>query len=362
MDKKSCRFSKARDVESLNIPVSASFEKSFVMGRKTIGSGHPPYIIAEGGVAHFGDFDLAVRLAEMAINAGADAFKLQAFDVERMISARAIEWRERLRPRNLGLEQMTKLRDLCVSKGVDFVLTIHDESRLHWLVDLDVSAVKIGSGEKNNPDFVRKLAALGKPVILSTGMYSEQDVNEALEAVHAGGCSRLALLHCNTSYPTPDEDVNLLAMDHLKRLFPGPVGYSDHTPDELAVIAATALGACVIEKHITILRDVPNAQDWKVSADTENFPGLISSIRRAWSLRGHGLKEPSPSEATGRQWALKSLVVSCDLPAGTVLQQKHLDAKRPANGIPPNRIQSVIGKRTRIDLKTDDPVKWEDIS
>ena len=313
-------------------------------------------------MAHFGDFDLAVQLAELAIRGGADAFKLQAFDVDKMISAHAPEWRERLRPRNLDLAQMAKLRDLCVGKGVDFILTIHDESRLNWLVELDVAAVKIGSGERNNPEFVKKLAALGKPIILSTGMYSEGDVSEALQAVHVAGCSRLALLHCNTSYPTPDEDVNLLAMEHLKRLFSGPVGYSDHTPDSLAAVAAAALGASVIEKHITILRDVPNAQDWKVSAGPDDFPEFVSSIRRAWSLRGHGHKQSSPSESPGQLWALKSLVAACDLPAGTILGPEHLDTKRPANGIPPNRMAEVIGKRTLVDLRTDEPIKWENIS
>src|SRR5207244_2049117 len=146
----------------------------------------------------------------------------------------------------------------------------HDETRIPWLKELDVPAVKAGSGERNNPGFLKRLAALGRPMIVSTGMYREVDVSEDVEACAAGGCDRLALLHCVTSYPTPSNEVNLAAMDRLRAIFPGPVGYSDHTANGLAVLAAVARGARIVEKHITIRRDVPNAQDWKVSAGPED--------------------------------------------------------------------------------------------
>ena len=239
---------------------------SFLIGSRQVGGTAPCLVIAEAGVAHFGDMGLARALVDMAIEAKADIFKTQFFDVDTMIAKRAPEWRERLRPRNLTLDQFFELRDRCNASGVMFMSTAHDESRIAWLKALDVPAVKIGSGERNNPAFLAELAKLGKPVILSTGMYAAQDVRQAVAALEKAGCRELALLHCVTSYPAPADQLNLAAMQALAEIAPVPVGYSDHTEDFLAVMAAVARGARIIEKHITILRDVPNALDWKVSA------------------------------------------------------------------------------------------------
>ncbi len=239
--------------------------------------------------------------------------------------------------------------------------TAHDETRISWLRELDVPAVKVGSGERNNPAFLTRLAKLGRPMIVSTGMYGVADVREALGACAAGGCREVALLHCVTSYPTPPEDVNLAAMDALRDLFPGPVGYSDHTVDEMAVLAAVARGADIIEKHITILRDVPNAQDWRVSSGPENLAPLIEGVRRIEAMIGRGGKTPASSEAAGISWALKSLVARCDLPAGHILVAADLVAKRPGDGMPPNRIGEVIGRRLRRPVRLDEPVRLDDL-
>ena len=252
----------------------------FTIGGKLVGRGAPVFFIAEAGVSHFGDMGLARELVDMAVEAGADAFKTQFFDVEILFAKQAQEWRDRLAARNLTLDQAAEIKQRCDAKGILFMSTAHDPSRIDWLRRLDVAAVKVGSGERNNPGFLTALAGLGKPMIVSTGMYGESDVNEAVEACRKGGCDELALLHCVTSYPAPPSDINLRAMDRMAEMFPGPVGYSDHTEDFLAVYAAVAHGARVIEKHITILRDVPNAQDWKVSAGPDNLKTLVSDIRR----------------------------------------------------------------------------------
>ncbi|HJR77241.1 MAG TPA: N-acetylneuraminate synthase family protein [Nitrospiraceae bacterium] len=337
------------------------FPSSFTIGPCHIGERHPPFIIAEAGLSHFGDMDLAHQLVDLAAKAGADAFKTQFFDVDVLIAKRASEWRDRLRPRNLTFKQAREIKDLCDQRGLLFMSTAHDESRIPWLVELDVPAVKVGSGERNNPAFLKKLAALGKPMIVSTGMYSEPDVEEAIGACAAGGCRQLALLHCVTSYPTPAAQVNLAAMDRLKTMFPGPVGYSDHTVDGMAVLAAAARGAAIIEKHITILRDVPNAHDWKVSAGPETFPQLVAEIRRMSAMIGHGRKEAAPCESDGAKWALKSLVAIQDLPAGHRLTEEDLTAKRPGGSIPPNRLHDVIGRRLTRGLKADEALSWDNI-
>jgi N-acetylneuraminate synthase/N,N'-diacetyllegionaminate synthase len=278
-----------------------------------------------------------------------------------MIASSAQEWRDRLRPRNLDLEQFRDLKARCNERGMMFFATAHDETRIPWIDELDLPAVKVGSGERNNPGFLSRLAELGKPMIISTGMYDEHDVKEALEAVSKAGCDEVALLHCVTAYPTPDGDVNLAAMDKLRSLFGGPVGYSDHTPDELAVLAAVARGAQVIEKHITIDRDIPNAQDWKVAAGPENLAKLVADIRRLEVQIGHGRKERAASEEAGEAWATKSVVAAHSLAAGQIIAENDIACKRPGTGIPPNELSKVIGRRLRRDLAADELLDFNDL-
>jgi N-acetylneuraminate synthase/N,N'-diacetyllegionaminate synthase len=337
------------------------FQHAFEIGGRRVGADAPVFVVAEAGVAHFGDMDLARQLVEVAKEAAADAFKIQLFDPDGLIARRLPAWRERLRPRNLTLDQARALKAMCDDAGLRFMATAHDESRIPWLAALDVAAVKIGSGERNNPSFVRALASLGKPVILSTGMHQEGDIREALDACGDAGCDRVALLHCVTMYPTPAADVNLAAMDRLREMFEGPVGYSDHTTDGLAVLAAVARGARVVEKHITILRDVPDAQDWKVSADRATFPPLVADIRRLETMLGDGRKRPAAGEADGMHWALKSVVAARDLPAGHRVTTHDVVAKRPGDGIPPNRLDLVVGRTLRRAYSADDPLQLADL-
>jgi N,N'-diacetyllegionaminate synthase len=338
-----------------------TFNRSFKIGARPVGGEAPVLIIAEAGVSHFGDMKLALELVDMAAEAGADVFKTQFFDVERLYAARASDWRERLRPRSMTLDQARELRRACDARGLLFMSTAHDESRIAWLAELDVPAVKVGSGERNNPAFLEALARLGRPMIVSTGMYDSDDVREALAACARGGCRDVALLHCVTSYPAPADQINLAAMDALREDFDGPVGYSDHTEDFLATYAAVARGAKVIEKHITILRDVPNAQDWKVSAGPDNFARFVAEIRRIESMIGDGRKKPSPCERPAMTWALKSMVAARDLPAGHRITADDLLAKRPGEGVPPNQIDRLVGGVLLRPISADSLVLDEDI-
>ncbi|KZB70931.1 MULTISPECIES: N-acetylneuraminate synthase family protein [Thalassospira] len=329
------------------------FRKSFRIGERQVGEDNPCLFIAEAGVAHFGDMSLARDLVDLAAESKADVFKTQIFDVDELISNDAADWKDRLRPRNLTLDQALELKERAESRGMSFMATAHDTSRLSWIAELDLPAIKVGSGEKGNPWFLRKLAEFGKPMIVSTGMYSNEEVLQLVKLMAQADVDQLALLHCVTSYPTPADDVNLAAMESMKDIFAGPVGYSDHTVDGLAVLGAVARGAKVIEKHITILRDVPNAQDWRVSAGPEDLAQLVSDVRRMEKMIGLREKKPASCEVAGMDWALKSVVVARDLSAGHVLSDGDLTAKRPGNGIPAAKLESLIGRTLRREVQAD---------
>jgi N,N'-diacetyllegionaminate synthase len=337
------------------------FPNEFRIGNRMVGGGHPVYIIAEGGVAHFGRFDLAEQLVDMAAAAQADAFKLQAFDVDHMITGAASEWKERLRPRMLDFDQFSRIRRRCRDAGLDFILTFHDPSLLGWIDELDLDAIKIGSGERNNTPFLGRLGSFGRPVIVSTGMCSIEDVDESVQAIAAGGCREVAALHCVTSYPTPPEQLNLGAMDAMRTVFSGPVGYSDHTEDHLASMAAVARGARIIEKHVTILRDVPNAQDWKVSCGPDDFPDYVVGLRRVEAMIGSGRKQPAACEAGAMDWALKSIVAAENLPAGHPLAEIDVAFKRPGTGLRPNRLSEILGRRLKTPMKRDETIALDNL-
>ena len=339
----------------------ANFAHIFPVGRRNVGIGCPALIIAEAGVNHFGNLDKALALVDMAVDAGADVFKTQAFDTTRLVSARLPEWRERLRPKEVSFEFLRRVKEHCDYRGILFMCTAHDESVLPWLDALDVPAFKIGSGERSNLPYFREIARRGKPVILSTGMYELDHVRQALQVFSEGGCRELALLHCVTSYPTPYDQVNLRAMDALRAVFPGPVGYSDHTRGHHVCLAAVACGATILEKHITLDFDVPNAQDWKVSAGPEDFAAFVRSVREVEAALGDGAKRPAPSETAALAWALKSLVAARPLLRGSVLAEGMLLAKRPGGGIEPSRLPDVLGRALRRDLEADEALTWSDL-
>lgn len=338
-----------------------SFRRQFSIGNKLIGHDAPVYVIAEAGVAHFGDPGKALALVDLAAEGGADAFKTQAFTTDSLISARLPEWRDRLRPKEVGFDFIARMKQRCDQRGITFLCTAHDPSVLPWLDKLEVPAYKIGSGERGNTPFLQELARRGKPMILSTGMYEERHLAEALDAIAGEGLEELALLHCVTSYPTPQDQVNLRAMARMRELFQGPVGYSDHTQGHHVVLAAVARGAAIVEKHITLDFNVPNAQDWKVSCGPDDFAAFVREIREVEAALGRSAKEVQPCEQAALDWALKSLVAACDLSAGTVLQPEHLLSKRPGDGLPPSRQKELLGKRLARPVATDAALRLEDL-
>ena len=335
------------------------------------------FIIAEAGVNHNGDPDLARRLVDVAAEAGADAVKFQTFKAERLASRfapRAEYQKENLGPggkqdqismlRRLELDAAahTELVARCKERGIEFMSTAFDHESIALLERLGMARYKIPSGEVNNLPYLRRIAALGKPVILSTGMCTMQDVHAAVEALLAAGQDprRLYILHCNSGYPTPDADVNLRAMQTLGQALPGiaGVGYSDHTLGLEAALAATALGAVVIEKHFTLDRDLPGP-DHKISLLPHELAAMVSGIRRIETMLGSPEKRPTPSEIPNIAIARKSIVAARPIAAGELFTENNLAAKRPGTGLSPMLWDQIIGRPAPRNFEADELIEVE---
>lgn len=340
----------------------SGFAQSFEIAGRLVGQGAPVYVIAEAGVAHFGDESKALRLVDLAVEAGADAVKFQVFDVDALIAKSLPEWRERLASRQLPYEAFARIQAYCKERGITFFATAHDEPSLDFLVGLDVPVYKVGSGEVGNWPFLKRVASLGKPLIFSTGMYARTQIGEALSAVREAGNASVAVLHCVTRYPTPPEEVSLGNMQWIRENHQVVTGYSDHTRGFHFPLAAVALGARIIEKHITLDYDVPNAQDWKVSCGPADLGVFMQQLREIEAGLGVRTQGPTAGERDSLVWASKSLVSARDLLAGTVLQPTDLVGKRPGTGISPSRIHELIGKSTTIDLARDQIIQWEHLA
>lgn len=329
------------------------FERIFSINGRIIGPNEPCFVIAEAGVSHFGSLKNALALVDMAAKAGADAVKFQIFKTEKLISSKSRDWIQRMRPKELSLPVFREIRNYCKDKGIIFFATAHDLDSLESLAELEQPVYKIGSGEVGNPAFFQAVASLGKPVIFSTGMYSRADLEKSLETLSQSGCNRVAVLHCVTQYPTDPKNVNLRRIQAIREIFPGPVGYSDHSAFHEIAAASVLLGAEIIEKHITLEKDIPNAQDWKVACDPKEFVRFVSSIRRLQQALGTGAIDAGLEETEASVWARKSIVAAHDIPAGHILSATDITCKRPGTGIRPDRIMDVIGKRAKKDIIAD---------
>lgn len=316
-------------------------------------------IIAEAGVNHNGDYGRAVEMVYAARKAGADYVKFQTAVPELVISAIApkAEYQkvttgaqesqlEMCRKIHLRLDDYKPLRDLCVDAGIGFMSTPFDLVSIDCLAALGMDYWKIPSGEITNLPYLRKIGAFGQKVILSTGMSELQEVEAALRVLEAAGTPRgnVALLHCNTQYPTPYEDVNLRAMHDLAGLGVGAVGYSDHTVGIEVPVAAVGAGASIIEKHFTLDKTLPGP-DHKASLDPVELKAMVRSIRNIELALGKSKKCVSPSERANIEIARKSIVAARDIAAGEIFTADNITVKRPGNGLSPMMWDSVLGQR-----------------
>jgi N-acetylneuraminate synthase len=343
------------------------------IGARLVGPGQPVFVIAEAGVNHNGNLDMAHSLVDAAAQAGADAVKFQTFKAERMVTPGApkAEYQkqtteaaeshyEMLQRLELSPKAHGDLMARCQEKGILFMSTPFDEESVDLLDSLGVLAFKVSSGEITNWPFLEYIARKGKPIILSTGMSYLSEVDEAARVIRRTGWDQLVLLHCVSNYPANPVDVNLRAMQTMAAAFQVPVGYSDHTLGIEIALAAVALGACVIEKHFTLNRNLPGP-DHRASLEPDELVGLVQGIRTVEAALGHGRKEPAASEANTTAAARKSLVAACDVPGGTTLAKQLVLAKRPGSGLSPALLPLVLGRKLRRGLVANELIRLEDV-
>lgn len=336
-------------------------QDTFEINGRSVGRQQPCFVIAEAGVAHFGSLEKAKKLVDLAVEAKADAVKFQIFDVDRMISSAAQDWKDRMKSRCLGFVEFEEVKSYCETRRITFLATPHDEAGLSMLGKLSVPAYKVGSGELGNPDFIGKILDIGLPVIISTGMYSTGDLDAVVELCRQSGNERIALMHCVTQYPTPPEEANLSRLSRLREKFEGVIGYSDHTIGTHIPLAAVGLGAKVIEKHISLDFDVPDAQDWKVSCGPETFCEFVQQIREIEKSMDHTHEILAEAESENRLWACKSLVLTRGHLAGEILQESSVTAKRPGTGIMPSKKFEVLGRKLNKEKEFDSVLHWDDV-
>lgn len=337
------------------MPSKAEFRHTFRVGGRAIGRRAPVLIVGEAGVNHFGKLDMAKQLVDMAKDAGCDAVKFQVYKTEELISRHAApEWFDRMKAKELPFTAFIELKRYCRRKSILFFATAHDAESLRFLDTLGLELYKIGSGEVGNLQFLREVASRKKPVFFSIGMYKKKEIEDALAVFRNAGNDRVVLMHCVTAYPAEASTLNLRCIQMFSERYRILVGYSDHTQGNYAAFAAVTQGACVIEKHITIRKNVRNAQDWKVSCDAQSLRELVRGIRFIESALG-GLEKPlSPAELNSRMWARKSLVARTFIPAGTRIVPDMISCKRPGTGIPPHLLHKVIGRVAARDIKQDE--------
>lgn len=326
------------------------------------------FIIAEAGVNHNGSIDLAKKLIDIANEAGADAVKFQTFKTENLVSknAQKAEYQKEttdieesqfdmIKKLELNIDVHKELMDYCKEKNIMFLSTPFDHDSIELLKNLGLEIFKIPSGEITNLPYLRDIGKLDRNVILSSGMADIGEIEDALDILIDAGTKKenITILHANTMYPTPMEDVNLRAMNTIGNTFDCKFGYSDHTLGIEVDIAAVALGATVIEKHFTLDKTM-EGPDHKASLEPDELIAMVKGIRNIELALGSKLKKISPSEKTNKLIVRKSIVAKKDIKIGEVLSEDNLAIKRPSGGINPMRWDEVIGSTAKKDYKTDE--------
>ena len=322
-------------------------------------------IIAEAGVNHNGNFEMAKKLVDKAVEGGADIVKFQTCKAENVISRYAdkAEYQkvttgeadsqlEMVRKLMLTYEQYGQLKEYCDEKGIEFLSTAFDLPSVDYLHSIGMKRWKIPSGEITNLPLLIKIAGLHEPIIMSTGMSELSEVADAVKVLIENGASDITLLHCTTEYPAPYEDVNLKAMETMRDAFDLPVGYSDHTRGLEIPVAAVARGACIIEKHFTLSREM-EGPDHKASIEPDELKQMVDMVRHVEAAIGDGVKKVSASEAKNQDIARKSIIASAKIKAGDVFTEENVTTKRPGNGINPMRWFELLGRRAKHDYEED---------
>lgn len=331
----------------------------------------PVFIIAEAGVNHNGSIELAKKLIDAAAEARADAVKFQTFKSEDLVSINAPKAKyqklttdamdsqlEMIKKLELSIQDHQELAAYAKKKKIMFLSTPFDEQSVDFLIGLGVPLIKIGSGEITNHPFLRYISRKNITIILSTGMSTLEEVAEAVYVMKKAGCKDIILLHCTSNYPARPEDCNLLAMKTIADEFNLPVGYSDHTPGIVISIAAVALGACVIEKHFTLDKNLAGP-DHKASLEPDELEEMVKSIRMVETALGLPVKAPVDAELEVRDVVRRSIVAKVDILKGTVITEDMLAFKRPGTGMPPKDANLIVGKTAKRIIYKEEMIKTE---
>ncbi len=331
---------------------------------RQVGPGHSCYIIAEAGVNHNGDMALAHQLIDAAVKAGADAIKFQSFVTEDLITADTPKANYQvettgepgsqynmLKSLELTGPQHAELKAHCDESGILYLCTPYENKSVDMLDELGIGAYKIASTDTTNIPFLRYLASKNRSVILSTGMSTLGEVELAVNALWEGGLrEKTIILHCTSEYPTPIEEANLRAIGTMERAFACPIGFSDHTPGIGVSPWAVAVGACMLEKHFTLDRDLPGP-DHRASLEPNELATLVQTVRQVETALGDGRKRPMPSEIGNKPFMQKSIVAVQDIAAGETIAANALSCKRPATGLSPALWDDVVGKSAARPIK-----------
>ena len=332
------------------------------------------FVIAEAGVNHNGDLAMALRLCDAALATGADAVKFQTFRAQDLVlpGAPTAEYQARqtgqqdqfvmLQTLELSPAQHEAIKAHCEAIGIEFFSTPFSVEAVDMLVKLGVRRIKLSSGELTHRALVERAAAARLPLLVSTGMATMEEIREALQWIGAvrGSLEGVTVLHCTSAYPAPDETLNLNAQRSMARDLGVAVGYSDHSLGIEAPLAAVALGATVIEKHLTLDRGLPGP-DHSASLEPEEFTRMVSGIRRVSAMLGGGVKAPTPEERDTARVARRSVAAAVDIPAGAVLSEAMLVCRRPATGIAPRELPGLVGRIARLPIAAGTALQWEQI-
>jgi N-acetylneuraminate synthase len=335
----------------------------------------PALIIAEAGVNHNGDVELAHRLIDAAVKAGADAVKFQSFVTEELVTSwapkaeyqikttgRADSQYEMLKSLELKPAQQESLKAHCDEAGILYLCTPYENASVDLLHGMGVAAFKIASTDTTNIPFLGYIASKGRPVLLSTGMSTLGEVDQAVEVLRAGGLDgKIILLHCTSAYPAPIKEANLRAISTLAQAFAHPVGFSDHTPGISVGPWAVAVGACVLEKHFTLDRTMVGP-DHQTSLEPDEMAVLVHAVRELEAALGDGIKRPVPSERPNKAVMQKSLVASREIRAGQVIVADALACKRPATGLPPRYVDVIVGRKAAKDIRAGELIVYSSIN
>ena len=343
-----------------------------MIGQKEIGGDSPIFIIAEVGINHNGNIEIAKKLIDVASEAEADAVKFQSFIAKNLVTSTAntVSYQNKdnsnlkqidiLEKVELEFDELQILKCYAESKGLIFLSTPFDLDSLKLLQELDLDAYKISSGDLTNPILINEVAKLGKPVFLSSGMANLDEIKESVKWIVDNGCNLFGIMQCTSCYPTEQEDCNLNVITSLKNSFNVPIGFSDHTIDSIAAILSVGLGIQFIEKHITLDHSL-KGPDHQMSMEPNDFSQYVKSIHNAERILGDGIKKTLPCEQEVKKLGRKSIVSKRFICKDHIITKSDLDIKRPGTGIPPKFLNDILGKKSKHDLDVDHVLQWNDL-